>query len=377
MRTKAIIHLDRFRDNLCAVQKRVGPQRKICVPVKADAYGHGALQIARASLQAGVFCLAVAAVEEGKELRGGGIKAPILLLSQAHPEETSALVKASLSPVVSDIDYVNRLNAEAAASGVKLQVHLKIDTGMGRMGTRPEDAAGFARHISSCPALEYAGTATHFAVSESSAADDVAYTRRQIDLFMEAIASIRALGIDTGIIHAANSGAVLLYPEAWLDMVRPGILLYGYKQAQEAGPQAMSITPVMELRSCVSFIKKVKKGESLSYGRTWIAGADTIAAVLPIGYADGLPRSASNKWQVIIGGRSYPLAGRICMDMCLVDLGPDAQVNLWDEAVIFGGGNAAASPLVPSAADLAERVGSIPYEITCNISKRVPREYKE
>ena len=344
------------------------------MPVKADAYGHGALAIARAGLEAGAYCLAAATVQEGAELREGGIDAPILLLSQPFFEEIPGILAAGMIPFVSDPDFADALNNAAFTVGKRLPVHLKIDTGMGRMGCSPAEAPSLARRIVDCTALEYAGTATHLAVSDSTAVNDIAYTQRQLACFEEALNRIRMAGCDPGIIHAANSGAVLLHPEAWFDMVRPGILLYGYKKLEEAGipidTGSLQVKPVMELRTNAVFIKQLKQGESLSYGRIWTAAQDTTVAVLPAGYADGLPRLASNKWQVWIKGRTYPLVGRICMDQCLADLGQNSGVCRWDEASIFGGP-------APDAAALAERIGTISYEITCNVSKRVPRVYQE
>ena len=373
MRIRAVIHLDRFLGNLGAVRARIGGDRRICIPVKTDAYGHGALEIAKTSLEAGAYCLGVAAAAEGTELRKAGITAPILLFSQPHPSEIPELVQARLTPFVSDTWFALALNERSSAEGAKLPVHLKIDTGMGRMGCAPEEALTLARHIAGCSALELAGTATHFAVSDSADEGDIACTRAQTAVFNEALNAIRAAGVDPGIVHAANSGAVILHPDAWFDMVRPGILLYGYKAVEENAPplssQPLRVQPVMELRSMVSLIKRVKKGETVSYGRTWTAREDTFIAVLSAGYGDGLPRLASGRWQAVIGGKTYPLAGRICMDQCCVDLGPDPSVRRWDEAVIFGGS-------APDAAALAAVIGTIPYEITCNINKRVPRVYQ-
>jgi alanine racemase len=363
--TRAIVHLDKFLGNFRAVQAKVGPQRRICVPVKADAYGHGALEISRLSLDSGAFCLGVADICEGAALRKGGITAPILLFSQSLPSGIPEIIENELSPLVSDGDFIEMLAKTAAKTKIKLPVHLKIDTGMGRIGCTPAEAPFLAKKIAACTALEYAGTATHLAVSDSAAPEDRAYTEQQISRFKEALGQIREAGVGPGIVHAANSGAIALHPEAWFDMVRPGIILYGYNLAGTLSPEA---EPVMELRTNVVLIKKVKKGETVSYGRTWTSPQDTAIAVLPLGYADGLPRLATNKWQVVIGGKTYPLVGRICMDQCMADLGPDSNVNRWDEASIFGGP-------APSAAILAERIGTIPYEITCNINKRVPRVY--
>jgi alanine racemase len=369
MRTWAFIHLDRFLRNLHAVRARVGQNRRICVPVKAGAYGHGALQIAKTSLEAGAFCLGVADVNEGTELRKGGIEAPILLMSQPHPQEIPAIIEAGLQPFVSDSWFADALNERAEAAKIKLSVHLKIDTGMGRIGCPFEEAPALARRIADCAGLELAGTATHFAASDSAHAQDIAYTQMQTARFTEAVDAVKAAGINPGIIHAANSGAVILHKNTWFDMVRPGILLYGYKAVQEPDIEPLKVEPVMELRSTVSLIKKAKKGETISYGRTWTAEQDTYIAVISAGYADGLPRLASGKWQALIGGNAYQIAGRICMDQFCVNLGPETNVRRWDEAVIFGGE-------APDAAELAAAVGTIPYEITCGVSKRVPRIYQ-
>jgi alanine racemase len=363
--TKAIVYLDRFLGNFKAIQEQVGPQRRICVPVKADAYGHGATEIARLSVESGAFCLGVATVQEGAALRNEGISAPILLFSQSLPYEIPEIIKNELSPLVSDNEFIEILAKTASEAGIRFPVHLKIDTGMGRIGCKPAEAPSLAKKIAVSTALEYAGTATHLAVSDSTAPEDMAYTEQQIAGFKEALEQIRGAGVDPGIIHAANSGAVVLHPDAWFDMIRPGIILYGYNLTGTPSPKT---EPIMELRTNVALIKRVRKGETVSYGRTWTSPHDTAIAVLPVGYADGLPRLVSNKWQAVIGGKTYPLVGRICMDQCMADLGPDSNVRRWDEASIFGGP-------APSAAILAERIGTIPYEITCNINKRVPRVY--
>jgi alanine racemase len=371
--TRAIVHLDKFLGNFKVIRERVGPGRHICVSIKADAYGHGAVVIARTSLAAGASFLAVAKVQEGAALREARIEAPVLLFSQSMPAEIPEIIKNRLIPLVSDREFILMLDQAAGAAGIRLPVHLKIDTGMGRMGCPPHEAPAVAGQIAACAALEYAGTATHLAVADSAIVEDRTYTERQIARFNEALDGIRAAGLNPGIVHAANSGAIILHPGAWFDMVRPGILLYGYKAVEEADAgltlPPLRVEPVMELRTNVVFIKQVKKGESISYGRTWTAPQDTEVAMLPVGYADGLPRLASNKWQAFIGGKAYPLAGRICMDQCMADLGPASGVRRWDEAVLFGGS-------APDAADLARLIGTIPYEITCNINKRVPRLYE-
>jgi alanine racemase len=366
--TRAVIHVDNFIRNLETAAKRAGPDSSVCVPVKADAYGHGAVPLGRAALEAGASCLAVAVVSEGAGLRQAGIKAPILLLSQPLPGEMNELVSLDLVPLAGDREAVEALAGAARGTGKKLTVHLKVDTGMGRMGCRPEDAAELAAFILSQGPLVLGGMATHLAVSDSLKPEDIAYTREQLARFREAAASVRAAGIEIGILHAANSGALCFHEDAFLDMVRPGIFLYGYSPARGISG-GLSAAPVMELRTAVVFLKKLRRGETVSYGRIWTAPEDTFVATLPAGYADGIPRLLSGCChKVYIQGSPYPIVGRVCMDQCMVDLGPETCIKRWDEAVIFG-------PGAETAADIAAKTGTIPYEITCNINKRVPRVY--
>jgi alanine racemase len=365
--TQAVIHIDRFLKNIALIQEKVGTCSRDCrllAPVKADAYGHGAVPLARAALDAGCFYLAVATLAEGAELRGAGIDAPILLLSLPLPEELDEVVSLSLIPLVGDIEFAELLNR--AAIGRRLPVHLKIDMGMGRLGCRPEDAAALACFVDSCAHLEIAGTAAHLEVSDSLNPDDVEYTLGQIEKFQNVVESIKENGVHPGIVHTAASGGILLHTEAYFDMVRPGILLYGYTPSLALN---FPVEPVMELKSKVVFIKRMKKGESVSYGRSWTAAEDTIIGTIPVGYGDGLPRLVSNRYSVLIRGKRYPLVGRICMDQCMVDLGRDSDIERWEEVIVFG------AKLAFSAEDIAGIVGTIPYEIICNINKRVPRVY--
>jgi alanine racemase len=377
--TRALIHLESFRRNVRALIGLTG--RQICVPVKADAYGHGASEIARAALEAGATCLGTALVSEGAKLRDSGIAdPPILLFSQPLPCEIPDILHYKLCPLVSDGDFAFELARAAEAAGVRLPVHLKIDTGMGRLGCSPEEAPSLAARIEDLSSLELAGTATHLAVSDSADREDMAYTEEQLARFVKALDAMRSSGIDPGIVHAANSGGVILHPESWFDMVRPGIFLYGYdmtgtaKKVSASGASDTGVLrpePVMELRTRVVLIRKIKKGESVSYGRIWRAPRDTVVAVIPAGYADGFPRLISGKnWEVSIRDRRYPLVGRVCMDQCMVDLGPDSDISRWEEVSVFGG-------KAPDAGELAAGIGTIPYEITCNISSRVPRVYQE
>ncbi|MDR1802856.1 MAG: alanine racemase [Treponema sp.] len=364
--TRAIIHLDNLCGNIEAARDRIGPHPKICFPVKADAYGHGVIPVSRRALEAGVEYLAVATVAEGAELRAAGIGAPILILSQALPEALPEIVSQEFIPFVSDDEFIEAAARAAKQAGKKLTVHLKIDTGMGRLGCRPEEAAALARKIASNPGLSLGGIATHLSVADSSEPDHIAYTKGQLRRFREAIEAVKKAGVDPGIVHAANSGALVFHEDSYFDMIRPGIFLYGYLPT--AAPAGLSVKAVMELCSKVVLVKKLKAGESASYGNTWTAAEDTFIGVIPGGYADGVRRGLSNNHSVLIRGKAYPLAGRICMDQFMVNLGCETEVERWDDAVIFG-------PGFITAGGVSEKLGTIPYEITCGINKRVPREY--
>ncbi len=375
--TKANIYLDNLRDNISCIKSFIGKNTKMCVAVKADGYGHGAVRVAIAAIKAGASFLAIAAVQEGIELREAGIVAPILSLSLPLKEEIPLLLVNSITPLVFDEEFIRSVNDVASNMHRKIPVHLKIDTGMGRVGCKPEDAAGLASLIDSLPWLYLEGCCTHFAASESLNPDDIAYTKHQLELFNGAVESIRAAGINPGIIHCANTGAIFLYPEAHFDMVRPGIAIYGYFPEPGLGEylskkdnRKIELKPVMELRTQVVAIKHFQKGESISYNRTWVAEEDCDIGVLPVGYADGLMRRFSPGLNVVINGKKYPVVGRICMDQCMICLGNNHDVHRWDKVVIFGPGEDCLN-----AEDLAESAGTISYEILCAINKRVPRVY--
>lgn len=380
--TRAIIHLGNLQSNIAAIRRNLSPGTRLCIPVKADAYGHGATRVAVAAIRAGATHLAVASAQEGIDLREAGIVSPILSLSLPIPEEIPSIVENDLSPLVVDLEFIEELASVAKTMGKIVQVHLKIDTGMNRIGCSPENSLELAKVIAKHRNLELAGTATHLSVADSVAPDDVDYTRAQLARFDAALETFRKAGIDPGIVHAANSGAIAQFPESHYDMVRPGILVYGYPPSAELADR-IPVQPVMELESRVVAMKKIEAGSSVSYGRTWTAAEDTWIGTLPVGYADGLARKLSPGLRVRIGDGLYPIVGRICMDQCMVDLGPDPWVQRWDRAVIFGPmdspnedrkGAVSGTP-TPSAETLAEILGTIPYEITCGINKRVPRVY--
>ena len=376
--TRATIDLAQLCANLRAVQRcltapaasaaRVPGARRpvrICLAVKAAAYGHGAVPVARAALTAGVSAFGVATVAEGVELRAAGITAPILLFSLPLPEEAAAIARAGLTVLCADAALGRDLARAAAAARRTVTVHLKIDTGMGRIGCTPEAAPELAQELRRLPALRLAGVCTHFAHADQA---DQERTRAQLAVFERAVAAIP--DHHPLVRHAANSGAVGGLPAAHLDLVRPGIIAYGYHPG-EHWPGAAAVRPVMELATRVVYLKRVPAGTGLSYGWTYRTPAATVIGTLPVGYADGYPRALSGRAQVLIRGRRYPVVGRICMDQCLVDLGPRPAVARYDEAVLFGPDRAG-----PDAGELAALADTIPYEITSRVAARVPRVYR-
>ncbi|MBP7495523.1 MAG: alanine racemase [Spirochaetales bacterium] len=366
--TSVVIHLDHFLTNIEQIRKVIGPHIKISASVKADAYGHGAVALARAAERAGIDFLGIACPEEGVELREAGIRIPLLLYGLCLPGEIDRLIDLDISAVVADSEGIDLFARSAARLKKKARLHLKIDTGMGRIGCKPEEALPLARQIASSPHLELEGVATHFPISDET---DRTFTEQQIRLFQEAVETIRKEGIQPGILHASNSGGILQYPEAHFSMVRPGILLYGYFPSHQV-PRALSIRPVMELKASVLFLKKVSAGTPISYGCTYHTPAPTTIATLGAGYADGYPRSLSNRGRVLIRGKCYPIVGRVTMDQIMVDVGKDPEVERYDDAVLFG-----PDPIGPNAEEVAGWAGTIPYEITCGINRRIPREYRD
>jgi alanine racemase len=338
----------------------------ICMAVKANAYGHGVIEIAKAAAHSGVDCLGVATVGEGIELREAGITCPIILFSLQLPEEIPSLFYYHIIPVISSGDFVSLLDYEGKQDNFVLEVHLKIDTGMGRIGCQPEEAVKIAGMIDECPFLKLNGVCTHFAGSDMK---ETGFTLEQVRIFDETIRKIKDSGINPGVIHASNSGAIISMPEIAYDMVRPGILLYGYYPSKEQDRE-LDIKPVMELKTRIVFIKKVPPDTPISYGMTYKTKETTYIGTIPVGYGDGYSRLLSNKGQVLIKGKRYPILGRICMDQCMIDLGPAPEVNQYDEVTLFG-----PDPAGPDAEEIADIMGTIPYEVTCLITKRVQRVY--
>jgi alanine racemase len=379
--TRAIVHLNVFRENLRLIQNWVDSTTdesdvppKICLAVKADAYGHGIGPIARTAVDSGVEYLAVATVDEAITIRDEGISAPLLLYSLPIPEEIPAILEYAVTPLVSDTEFVHELGEAAANAATPVAVHLKIDTGMGRIGCRPEDAPEVAAAIDDEAWLNLEGVSTHFPNADDS---DPGFTNRQIALFNDAVRGISERGIDPGLVHAANSAGLLQFPGSRLDMVRPGLLAYGYDPTGH-DPERIPVRPVMELESRIVYLKSVETGTPISYGSTYRTAERTWIATIPLGYGDGYSRLLSNSAEVLVEesatGRCVraPIAGRVCMDQLMLDLGPDSRAQRYDRVVLFG-----PDPAGPNAAELAALSQTIPYEITCNISKRVPRVFRD
>jgi len=369
-RTWAEIDLDALAHNYHVARKVSGPSVKYLGVVKADAYGHGAVQISRKLEELGADYLAVSSLDEARELRHGGIQMPILILGHTPPDMVPQLIQYDITQTVSARAKAEEYHAAAAACGGTLKVHIKVDTGMSRLGflVRGDHFTGGVEAIAASCALSNLsaeGIFTHFSVSDEDDAASEQYTREQFDVFVQVLNALEERGTTFSIRHCANSGAWARYPEMYLDMVRPGIALYG----AGADAERYGLQPVMALKSCVSTIKIFDPETDISYGRTVHTAEKTRVGVLPIGYADGLFRGLSNQMSVQTSCGPAPVLGRICMDMTMVNLSGLTDVHVGDAVELFGKGQ--------RVDQLAECLGTIPYELTCAVSKRVPRLYLE
>lgn len=369
-RTWAEISLDNIRHNYLAIRRSLPEGCRFLGVVKADAYGHGALPAAKLLQESGADYLAVSCLDEAMELRGSGISMPILILGHTPHEYTDILIDNHITQTVTCLAKALEYSAEAEKLGKELKIHIKLDTGMSRLGflcAGEYFGEGVRNVIDSCrlPGLRHEGIYTHFAVSDEQGEEQEDYTREQFRLFMAVIDSVEKLGgIYFDIRHCANSGAVLNYPEMALDMVRPGLLLYGY--GDDMG--RLGLKPCMRLVTTVSTIKFYEPGTSVSYGRRFVTERRTRMGVLAVGYADGLPRIISNKCSFAAHGGFAPQRGSICMDMCMVDLTDLPEADVGSEVELFGERC--------SIYSLSDAACTIPYELLCAVSKRVPRVYK-
>ena len=370
-RTWAEISLENIRHNYTSIRAALPAGCRFLGVVKADAYGHGALSVARLLEEQGADYLAVSCLDEAMELRDGGITMPILILGHTPQEYTGVLIENNITQTVTCLAKALEYSEAAAKLGGELNIHLKLDTGMSRLGylcAGDYFDEGVENIIRSCrlPGLKSEGIYTHFAVSDEGDEESRSYTKAQFELFMAVIGAVKEKGgIEFEIRHCANSGAVVNHPEMALDMVRPGLLLYGYGDSEGR----LGLLPCMRLVTTVSTIKFYEPGTAVSYGRRYVTERRTRMGVLSIGYADGLPRIISNKCAFAAKGGFAPQRGSICMDMCMVDLTELPQVDVGSEVELFG--------KVSDIYALSDAAGTIPYELLCSVSKRVPRVYKK
>ncbi len=365
-RTWAEVNIPALIHNFNLIKQQIGDAQTMAV-VKADAYGHSAKDVTPVLEALGADRFAVSNLNEALALIEYGIKKPILILGYTPVHCASKLAKNGITQTVYSPEYADALSREAQAANVTVSVHIKLDTGMGRLGfnAKSEDFSDFGEVISvfSKKGLKVEGMFTHFPVADSKTDSDKEYTRHQINCFSKAIEKIRAAGYDTGLLHCANSAGVILGGELKLDICRPGIILYGLSPSDSVALEGL--IPVMSLKSVVSMVKTVKAGEYLSYSRAYRAQKEMKIATITAGYADGYPRALSNLGEVVIGGCRAPIVGKICMDQFLVDVSALENVQIGQEVLLFG-------PELP-VEEIAEKCGTINYEIICGVSHRVPR----
>ena len=366
--TQATVNLAAIRQNVRNIRATLAPGSRFIAVVKANAYGHGAIPVSRAALDAGADWLAVAIPEEGIELRAAGVQVPILLLGALLPEQYPEAIEHDLTITVSSLEGLLALNAAALVRNRRAAMMVKIDTGMGRIGIPPTAATTFLQNALSLPGIKLIGVFTHFAASDEA---DPTFTLHQLAKLQELLNTLDSCGIKLPVVSAANSAATLCLPEAHFDAVRPGIIIYGMPPAADV-PVSLDLQPAMSLSTRIVHIKQVPANTAVSYGCTYYTSAPTWLATLPIGYADGYSRQLSNRATVLVRGRRHPIVGRICMDQCIIDLGPDCGAEVGDEVMLFG----RQGPDEITLTELAGLAGTINYELACLISPRVPRIYK-
>jgi len=369
-RAWAEIHLDHIEHNVKEIAKRTGKLTEIMAVVKADAYGHGVAGTVPTLLESGASRLAVAVLDEAIQLREMGVKAPILVLGYTDPSRAGEIIKYGITQTVFRHDLAEALSKAAVELGKQVRVHVKIDTGMTRIGFMPGySAVKEVAEISSLPGIVVEGMFSHF-----SSADEIdhQYTLLQYERFESIVQELYHIGISIPVKHIGNSATVIQYPNLALDMVRPGIILYGLYPSNEIARNLIYLKPAMEFKTKVILVKDVEKGDPVSYGRTFVTKRKSRIATLPVGYADGYSRLLSNRGRVLIHGEYAPIVGRICMDQCLVDVTDiPGEVRNGDEVVLIGkqGNNEI------TADEIADLMQTINYEVVCLIGKRIPRVY--
>ncbi len=365
--TFAEIDLGTLNSNLRNIRKKIGKHPLIMAVVKANAYGHGVIPVVKSIIKnktAEYFGVAI--VEEGIELRKENIRYPIHVFTAPLREQLDLFVLNNLEATICDLDTAKRLNTIAKQKKTKAVVHIKIDTGMGRIGVSSREAISFVKTVTEMSNLVIKGVFTHFATSDDR---DLTFANEQLSIFRSIITRLELDGIHIPLVHCANSGAILQMQDSYFDMVRAGIMMYGYTPSHEA-LKNVSIEPVLSIKSKVGFVKTVSAGTSISYSRRFFAKRKTTIASVTIGYADGYFRTLTNKTGVLINGKKYPVVGTVCMDQIMIDVGK-SKIKVGDEVVIIGKSKSKRI----SAWDISDSIGTIPYEVTCAVSSRVPRKY--
>jgi len=365
--TYAHVNLASLVHNLSQVKRCLSGSCEILAIVKANAYGHGAAETAQALVRHGVTRLAVVSVKEGLALREAGITPEILVLGTVFDEQIPDALTHRLTPVISDRQRLPALARAASARNTSLPVHLKLDTGMGRLGLSAEEIPSIIESLRSWKSLAIEGMMTHLADADGKTSD---HTDEQLERFRETITLLQQGGFHIPLIHAANSAAIIRFPQAHFSLVRPGIMLYGYHTLPASVP-APDLQPVLTLQTTIAQLRTVQPGSAISYNRTFVATRKTRVAVLPIGYADGYNRRLSNRGAVLVRGRRAPIVGLVCMDMTMVDVTDIPAAQVGDEVILVGRQGTEAI----WANEVAEWTGTIPYEVLCGIGSRVPRIY--
>jgi alanine racemase len=363
------VDLDRFRRNLGAIRAVIGNTRRILLVVKADAYGHGAVEIAHHAVEAGVNMLGVATLHEGIELRASGITAPIVILSPSLEGEVDEIVEHRLTPSVGSVAFAERFSARCVAQQVVGRFHVEVDTGMGRTGVDDAEAVDFVARVVTLPNLRLEGMYTHFPDADRGSTD---VTEEQVRRFGEVLRALELRNIRVPIRHAANSAGLLSVPDSCLDMVRPGILAYGFYPTAEV-PRTVRVEGILSFRTRVVQLREIPPGRHISYGRTYRTERWTRIAVLPVGYGHGYPWQLSNRGEVLVRGRRAAIIGRVTMDLTMVDVTGIQDVAVGDQVILWGeqgGGHIGLD-------EVATWAGTIPYDLLCSMGKRVVRVYLE
>ncbi|HUL31900.1 MAG TPA: alanine racemase [Thermodesulfobacteriota bacterium] len=354
--------------NYRQIRKRIPEGVKLLAVVKADAYGHGAIPVSLRLEKLGVEYLGVAIPEEGVELRKGGVRTPILVLGGIFGAEVDHIFRFHLTPVIFRKDSLKTLSREAERRKKKVKVHLKVDTGMGRLGVPLSLWPDFLREARRLPKIDIEGILSHFSMTD----EEKGFTHNQWRAFQRAVATAEELGVSSRYVHMANSATLTAFPAYSAGLVRPGIMLYG-SYPSPAFCSLISLKPVMTLKTRIHFLKSVPAGTRISYGGTFKAKRESLIATLPIGYADGYSRHLSNHGEVLVRGKRAPVVGKVCMDFIMVDVTDIPHVSLGDEVVLMG--RQGKEQITPE--EIAEKIDSISYEVLCSIGKRVPRIYRD